>query len=609
MFSDTSCRRPATRFAQGLASIGQAGWILSLGAAISLWTVLITLLQAPSVSAAEPGPWYQRCLVGLEVGPTGAQFGSDPSDRGYAAEFDGREVVRRTVAAQAEYLVIWARDGEYAYYDSQIMPKCPGLGARDVLRETMEAAGPHQLPVIAYCVVQQGGQFLRDHPEMAMRDAAGHIIPGRYCLNSPYRDVMKRLLDEQLAYGIAGFHIDMIDQGFGPPVGCWCPHCQSKFQARYDSAMPSGVTWDEAWRRMLDFRYWTSTAFEKELYDHVRSRNPAATVDFNYHGNPPFSWEVGQRPVQHAGNADFVTGETGVWGFSALGVGLNAQFYKAATPGHPVQVAMQRGVRMYHDQTTRPLHDLRWELLTLLAHGAFVTIVDKTAYDGWLDPVAYERFGQAFREVHAKRDHFGQDPVADVGLYFSALSRDWYAQADPPQYFQAFQGAHRALEYAHIPWGVVLDENVDLATLQRFPVILLCNTAVISEPELGLLRQYVEGGGRLLITGHSGLFDSAGRPQAESALQALIGARAAQSTRFAGQPCAIIHAKCRQPGLRRSKRFGSNLDRWDTGRVAVSCEGSRCRLRTHDRIIRRGSCCVPTAPCGSNKDRKVPSGR
>jgi hypothetical protein len=42
-------------------------------------------------------------------------------------------------------------------------------------------------------------------------------------------------------------------------------------------------------------------------------------------GNPPFSWEVGQRPVQHAGNGDFVTGETGVWGFSALTIGENNQ--------------------------------------------------------------------------------------------------------------------------------------------------------------------------------------------------------------------------------------------------------------------------------------------
>jgi hypothetical protein len=40
---------------------------------------------------------------------------------------------------------------------------------------------------------------------------------------------------------------------------------------------------------------------------------------------------------------------------------------------------MQRGVRVYHDQTTRPLHDMRWELLTLLAHGAFVTALSTTS--------------------------------------------------------------------------------------------------------------------------------------------------------------------------------------------------------------------------------------
>ena len=57
--------------------------------------------------------------------------------------------------------------------------------------------------------------------------------------------------------------------------------------------MPKGVTWDEDWDRMLEFRYQTSARFERELRDHVRARNPKATVDFNYHGSPPFSLEVG----------------------------------------------------------------------------------------------------------------------------------------------------------------------------------------------------------------------------------------------------------------------------------------------------------------------------
>jgi len=97
-------------------------------------------------------PWYRKVLVGMEVGPTGAQFGSDPSDVGYAARFDGQAIVKRCVAAGCEYVVIWARDGEYAYYDSKVMPKCPGLGPRDVLRETVREGHRHGLPVIACCI-------------------------------------------------------------------------------------------------------------------------------------------------------------------------------------------------------------------------------------------------------------------------------------------------------------------------------------------------------------------------------------------------------------------------------------------------------------------------
>jgi hypothetical protein len=469
--------------------------------------------------------WYERALVGIEVGPTGAQFGhSDPNDGRYCSKLDGREIVRRCVSANCEYLVIWARDGDYAYYDSKLLPKAPGLGKRDLLRETMEEAQKHNLPVIAYCVVQQGGHFLDKHPEFEMRDYQGNRI-GRFCYNSGYLDVMKDIVAEQLAYGIVGFHIDMVDQGFGPPYGCWCEHCRKQFKDRYGRAMPKGVTWDGDWDRMLEFRYATSERFEKALYSHIKKLNPRATVDYNYHGNPPFSWEVGQRPVQHAGNGDFVTGETGVWGFSALTVGLNAEFYRASTPGEPFQVAMQRGVRMYHDQTTRPLNDIRWELLTLLSHGAFVTMVDKTGFDGWLDPVAYERIGKAFKEVRAKRSHFGHEPVSEVAIFFSSRTRDWLGRDHPETYFQSFQGAHKAMVYGHIPYSVVLDENVTMEMLEKVPIVLLPNVGIVSDKQATLLLRYVKDGGNVIVTGLTGCYDRMGGPLKTSSLEKLIGAR------------------------------------------------------------------------------------
>ena len=110
------------------------------------------------------GLWYEHSLVGMEVGPTGAQFGhSDRADTRYAAHFDGREIVRKCIAAHCDYVVIWARDGDYAYYESKLLPKAEGLGSRDPLREAVDEARKSKLPVLAYCVIQQGGHYLDAH--------------------------------------------------------------------------------------------------------------------------------------------------------------------------------------------------------------------------------------------------------------------------------------------------------------------------------------------------------------------------------------------------------------------------------------------------------------
>ncbi len=472
------------------------------------------------------GPWFQRSIVGMEVGPTGAQFGySDTSDTRYCSLWNGSEIVKQCVAANAEYLVLWLRDGDYAYYNSKLLPKAPGLGDRDPLQEAIGEARKHKLPIISYCVVQQAGNYLQAHPDWQMRGSDGASL-GRFCFNSGYLEAIKNIVAEQLAYGIDGFHIDMLDQGFGKPYGCWCDWCRKSFKDHFGHDMPAGATWDHHWDDMLQFRYDTSQRFEKELAAHIKSINPSATIDYNYHGNPPFSFEVGQRPVQHAGNADFVTGETGVWGFSALGVGLNAEFYRASTPGKPFQVAIQRGVRMYHDQTTRPVNDMRWEALTLLAHGAFVTMIDKTAFDGSLDPVAYQRIGQVLGEAREKRSHFGQAPLYDIGLYFSSRTRDWIGREEPAKYFLSFQGAHQACVMEHLQFGVVLDENVSLDGLNKFPVVCLPNVAIVSEQEVKLLSDYVTQGGKLLITGQTGQFDAIGKPLQNSVLAEMIGANA-----------------------------------------------------------------------------------
>lgn len=487
--------------------------------------ILAAMAALPGVDADAEAPWYERLKIGMEVGPTGAQWGSDPRDAGYAAQFNGEDIVQALHGVGAEYLVIWGRDHEWAYYDSKLMPKPPALGTRDVLREAVDAAKPLGMPVIVYTVVQAGGWAIREHPEWKMVAADGSVIEGRVCFNSGYRQFMLGLIEEMLAYEIDGFHVDMLDQGFGPPYGCWCGSCKERFEKQYAQPMPSGVTWDDAWRKMLDFRANTSAGFEDEIRDFIKQRKPALSVDFNYHGNPPFSFEVAQRPIQHAHRGDFITGECGVWGFGALSPSFMSTFYRGTAPDKTYQVVLQRGTRMYHDQTTRPLNDLRWETMTLLAHGAQVTVVDKTPYSGVIDPLAYGRIAQVFGEVQAKRAEFGQKVIEEAGLLFSVQSRDWFARENKERYFQPFAGAHKALVYEHIPVGMCFDENLSMSRLQDFQVVVLPNAAILEEKEIALFEDYVRQGGKLLVTGLSGIYDAQGNQRQESALNKLIGAR------------------------------------------------------------------------------------
>ena len=75
-----------------------------------------------------------------------------------------------------------------------------------------------------------------------------------------------------------------------------------------------------------------------------------------------------------------------------------------------------------------------------------------------------------------------------------------------------------------LQFGIVLDENVSLDGLKKFPVVCLPNVAILSNQEVALLNDYVRQGGKLLISGQTGQFDAMGTPLHNSALTDLIGA-------------------------------------------------------------------------------------
>lgn len=487
-----------------------------------LFIILLGVSVMPvEKSFAEEKPWYERFLVGIEVGPTGA----NDKDDIYMSRANGKDIVQNALKANAQYLVIFMKDQNFAYYNSHVARKCPQLKERDLLKEVIDEAKKYGLPVLAYVQVQYDTSSWLAHPEWRMKDWDGKDLPGRLCYNSGYIEFIKSILEELMQYDIAGFHIDMLDWGFFPPYGCWCEKCREKFKKEYGKDMPRRINWDEDWEKVLEFRYNSDQRFCQELQNFVKSKRPELSVDFNYHGYPPFSWWEGQRPVGKAKDGDFVTAEGLPFTFGQTNPSFLSLFMKGARPDGRTQGVTSVGVYDYHDFTVRPTAELKWEVFTYLAHGALCTIVDKAYYDGSLNPLTYARLGEVFGEAIAKKEYFGHKPIPEVAIYFSLRTRDWFGRENPLPYFSAVWGAHKALKEAHIPMSIIMDEDISLEKLSQFPIVYLPNTAILTDKEIDIFKEYVKNGGNLIATGFTACYDEYGNPLDKCRLEEILGAK------------------------------------------------------------------------------------
>lgn len=114
--------------------------------------------------------------------------------------------------------------------------------------------------------------------------------------------------------------------------------------------------------------------------------------------------------------------------------------------------------------------------------------------------------------------------LARVALVYSEQTRRFYGG----QRWQERSGGHEsgmyhALIEARVPFEMVNDQLLDAEHLRPFKLLILPNVAALSEAQCEQLKQFVRGGGSLVATFETSLYDEQGKRRQDFGLADLFG--------------------------------------------------------------------------------------
>jgi len=137
----------------------------------------------------------------------------------------------------------------------------------------------------------------------------------------------------------------------------------------------------------------------------------------------------------------------------------------------------------------------------------------------WMDAVAKMYQGYYKNERYLRNTA----PMARVGMVYSEQTENKYGG-------KPWQAAHRehslgmyhALVEDHMPFDMVNEKLLDAQHLKPYKLLILPNIAALSHDQCDQLKKFVEGGGSLVATFETSLYDEEGRPRSDFGLSDLF---------------------------------------------------------------------------------------
>lgn len=378
----------------------------------------------------------------------------------------------------------------WAYHPSTANEMHPGLDF-DLLGEMIEAA--HEIGVKTPVYISAGldEKMARRHPEWLFRDknestswAKDFFHPGYhlFCFNSPYLDYLLAQIEEVVKnYDADGLFLDIVTIN-----KCYCQNCvKSILDQGGDPADPSVM--ERLWER-------TYANYIEKVRKTVDKYKPGLRI---FHNGGHI--RRGRRDLAMMNtHLELESLPTGGWGYdhfplSARYVGTLDMDFLGMTGKFHTTWGEFGGYK--HPNA------LWYETSLSIANGARCSIGDQLHPEGFMDEATYRLIGKAYAEVEAK-ESWCKDSVnvADIAL-LSVESAGIVPESGSERTCESDAGAVRILLE-----GKFLFDVIDIqADFTRYKVIILPDRIRITDNLKQKLEHFFKNGGKILVTGESGL--------------------------------------------------------------------------------------------------------
>jgi hypothetical protein len=429
-------------------------------------------------------------------------FHTSPHIPDVGIDFAPDDFVRMLQLGHVNSVTVFAKCHHgYSYYPTEIGTPHPHLQRRDLLGEMIEACHKADIRVPVYTTVVWDELAWETHPEWRQLSPEGHIVgsadsvltPGwkNLCMNTGYADYVIAQIEEILErYDEDGMFIDIVRYG---PTPCVCASCLKQMTE-------AGIDPLDA-DQLRRFSLAAERRFMQRTTQAIRARKSDQSIFYNSRLRMDLDPVTGmRRELDDFTHLEIESLPGGFWGYDHFPMFVR---YFQTFPRQLVAMTGRFHTAWGDFGGLRNRAALEFECFQALAHGATISIGDQLHPRGRLDPAVYQRIGEIFAEVERREPWCtNTTSLAEIGV----LTASVHLPAGAEHINEHDRGALHVLEQLKHQFQFI-DAQADLSV---YALVVLPDAIPINGELAAKLRRYLATGGKLLITGESGLDKSAG---------------------------------------------------------------------------------------------------